>query len=184
MCIRDRVGPCRHWPFGNRGRSLRQSKCPRRSRIRSGSRRAAPRGYSTPGGRNYRRMALMVQPALPGGAATRVARPRPLRRQVGVWDECVFRGACPGLESRGGVRASNMQCKPKYPKPACLLCLRIASLPEQSAGRLLGPIKTQEIAFERGKKMARECVVHNTYTPFFVFLAGFEPGTSQFLFGY
>ena len=46
-------------------------------------------------------------------------------------------GACPGLESRGGVRASNMQCKPKYPKPACLLCLRIASLPEQSAGRLL-----------------------------------------------
>ena len=83
------------------------------------------------------RMALMVQPALPGGAATRVARPRPLRRQVGVWDECVFGGACPGLESRGGVRASNMQCKPKYPKPACLLCLRIASLPEQSAGRLL-----------------------------------------------
>jgi len=53
---------------------------------------------------------------------------------------CTLRegGACPGLESRGGVRASNMQCKPKYPKPACLLCLRIASLPEQSAGRLLG----------------------------------------------
>ena len=24
-------------------------------------------------------------------------------------------GACPGLESRGGERASNMHCKPKYP---------------------------------------------------------------------
>ena len=28
--------------------------------------------------------------------------------------------------------------------------------------------------------MARKCVIHNTYTPFFVLLAGLEPGTSPF----
>ena len=28
--------------------------------------------------------------------------------------------------------------------------------------------------------MARKCVIHNTYTPFFVLLAGLEPVTSPF----
>ena len=28
--------------------------------------------------------------------------------------------------------------------------------------------------------MARKCVIHNTYTPFFMLLAGLEPGTSPF----
>ena len=51
---------------------------------------------------------------------------RPLPPKIFLFFSYTLRdgGACPGLESRGGVRASNMQCKPKYPKTCLLIVLK------------------------------------------------------------
>ena len=95
-----------------------------------------------------------------------------------------------------GRRSQHMRCARKFSRRMTILQLKagrhgILIIPGKPWGqptkarynpsRLRQKKRARSRWKEKNKRvMARKCVIHNTYTPFFVLLAGLEPGTSPF----